>query len=82
MASLKTFLVKLKSSNITANKDSLLHAVDHLMSSTECDARDEATTKLREIIIKKHEEFDNYDMHDAHEFLQIFINIISVSIKN
>lgn len=77
VASLKNFLSKLKSSNITAAQDSLLYAVDHLTVSTECDAREEALTQLREIIIKKHEEFDNFDMHDAHEFLQIFINIIS-----
>jgi uncharacterized UBP type Zn finger protein len=73
-------LIVLKQLKLTINDDSLLHAVDNLIASTECDARDKAITQLREVIIKKHEEFNNFDMHDAHEFLQIFINIIAVSI--
>ena len=44
--------------------------------------RDEATTHLRDIIVKKHNQFDNFEMQDAHEFLQIFINIIQVIIRN
>merc|ERR1712227_229879 len=76
VASLKNFVHQVKELGMEVSEDSLLAAVDKLLNTTECEARDEATTHLRDIIVKKHNQFDNFEMQDAHEFLQIFINII------
>jgi hypothetical protein len=51
----------------------LLNAIDILLETTETENREKALNELRNIIIEKHEIFDNYDMHDAQEFLQILL---------
>lgn len=68
ISALKSFL-----SNIEAPPASLLNAVAILLEATETEDREKALNDLRNIIIEKHEIFDNYDMHDAHEFLQILL---------
>ena len=67
-------------SNIEAQPASLLNAVAILLEATETEDREKALNELRNIIIEKHEIFDNYDMHDAQEFLQILLQNLAVSI--
>jgi len=56
----------------------LLNAIDILLETTETENREKALNELRNIIIEKHEIFDNYDMHDAQEFLQILLQNLAV----
>ena len=68
-----SFLSKTK-----AQDNSLLNAVTTLIGATEATEREKAVEYLRGIIIKKHPEFDNNDMHDAQEFLLILLHNLAV----
>ena len=68
-----SFLSKTK-----AHENSLLNAVTTLIGATEAAEREKAVEYLRGIIIKKHPEFDNNDMHDAQEFLLILLHNLAV----
>jgi len=69
VSALKSFLSKAK-----AHENSLLNAVTTLIGATEATEREKAVEYLRGIIVKKHPEFDNNDMHDAQEFLLILLH--------
>jgi ubiquitin C-terminal hydrolase len=73
ISALKNFLA-----NTEAHSGSLLNAIDILLETTETENREKALNELRNIIIEKHEIFDNYDMHDAQEFLQILLQNLAV----
>ena len=62
-----------------AEEGSLLNAVNKLIETTETENREKALNDLRNIIIEKHQIFDNFDMHDAQEFLQILLQNLAVS---
>lgn len=49
-----------------------------LIGATEATEREKAVEYLRGIIVKKHPEFDNNDMHDAQEFLLILLHNLAV----
>ena len=59
-----------------------MNAVNILLGATETENREKALNELRNIIIDKHDIFDNYDMHDAQEFLQILLQNLAVSFFN
>ena len=69
-------------SEAKAQEGSLLNAVNILLGATETENREKALNELRNIIIDKHDIFDNYDMHDAQEFLQILLQNLAVSFLN
>jgi len=70
VSSLKSFLAEFEG---IAEEVSLLNAVNKLIETTETENREKALNDLRNIIIEKHQIFDNFDMHDAQEFLQILL---------
>jgi len=70
VSSLKSFLAEIEG---IAEEGSLLNAVNKLIETTETENREKALNDLRNIIIEKHQIFDNFDMHDAQEFLQILL---------
>ena len=65
-----------------AEEGSLLNAVNKLIETTETENREKALNDLRNIIIEKHQIFDNFDMHDAQEFLQILLQNLAVRYYN
>lgn len=68
VSALKSFLSK-----VQAQAGSLLNAVATLIGATEAEEREKALEALRGIIVQKHSDFDNNDMHDAQEFLTVLL---------
>ena len=66
-------------SKVQAQAGSLLNAVATLIGATEAEEREKALEALRGIIVQKHSDFDNNDMHDAQEFLTVLLQNLAVS---
>ena len=60
-------------------EDSLLECTQKLFEADDPEVRETLTTKFREIFIRKHQQFDNNDMQDAHEFLITLMESLRVS---
>ncbi|CBY42379.1 unnamed protein product, partial [Oikopleura dioica] len=81
ISSLRIFTHQLRDSQREILKDSLLEYTQKLFEADDPEVRETLTTKFREIFISKHQQFDNNDMQDAHEFLITLMESLRAEIQ-
>ena len=82
ISSLRCFTQQVRESQQEILQDSLLEVTQQLFESEDPEIRETLIAKFREIFIRNHNQFDNNDMQDAHEFLISLMESLRVRKRN